>query len=446
MPLRARWCAWIAVSVMLGASPVVGQADDGPSPAERAFAALRHDGERLRPFLQKMPKGGILHAHLSGELDPDLLIGLAAEHGYYVRISDEQVGQVGILRDVSSKLISPATYEQLAPQHQKLFMPLALWLDRTNDGRARLRERLTYQAGEPLEEFFLAIFARIDEPGKDRALQRPLFERVLEQAHDQAVSYLELRINPSLVRDRAVIDEYARVERTCNERWPAAESVQVRFLVGVHRGGPRTAQDLATAFAAAAADDTGDDRIVGVDLVGLEDAQGAPAEYLGVLRSLRTQFPAVHLSLHAGESTARDSHVRDAILLGAERIGHGRNLALDQLGTIALARQNEILIEVSLYSSKLLLQTPFDDHPFGTYLKDKLPLSLNTDDGAIFGSTLTDEFTAAVLAFSLRWDQVEALCANSLEFSFARPADKQALIERWRGRWKAFEKQPPVGH
>jgi adenosine deaminase CECR1 len=445
----ALWLAMtpLALAAPLGMAQARGQAAAGvasASPAETVFLRLNHDRGRLGPFLRVLPKGGVLHGHLSGELDPDVLIDLAARQGYFLRLGDDDLGKIGIERDVRFKLVSPESRGRVPSDRRDLLVPVAGWLERATGNRALLHDALTLQPSEPLEEFFGPIFDRIDEVGKDRRLQRALFQGVVEKAHTEGISYLELRINPKLAVDRGLIEEYAQVVRECNARWPDEEAVEARFVVGVHRGTPKTPDDLRTAFQVAAADDGGSDLIVGVDLVGLENASGAPALYLGVLKELRRSFPSVRLTLHAGESTKPSSHVRDSILLGAERIGHATNLHLDPFDTMRLARDNGVLLEVSLISSLRIFHLPIEEHPFRIYLKAGVPLSLNTDDGALFNSTLTDEFTEAVLAFDLTWSQLRALCENSLRFSFASSEVKEAMIARWRARWGRIEQNPPV--
>jgi adenosine deaminase CECR1 len=442
------WAAFVLLAVFspFGAGQARGQAAAGnasATPAEAVFARIHHDRDRLNSFLRVLPKGGVLHAHLSGELDPDVLINLAVQEGYFLRQGNEDLGKIGVDRDVRFKFVSPAAHERVPQDRRDRLAPVGDWLERAPGNRALLRDALTLQPGEALEEFFGPIFDRIDELGKDRRLQHALFQGVIEKAHAEGISYLELRINPRLAVDRQLIEKYAYITRECNARWPAEEAVEARFVVGVHRGTPKTPDDLRTAFQVAAADDGGTDLIVGVDLVGLENAAGAPAQYLGVLKDLRRSYPAVHITLHAGESTEASSHVRDSILLGAERIGHATNLHLDPNDTMRLARDNGVLVEVSLVSSSRIFHLPIEQHPFRAYLKAGIPLSLNTDDGAIFGSTQTDEFTEAVLAFGLTWSQLKALAENSLRYSFAPGELKGAMLARWQARWARFEQNPP---
>ena len=66
---------------------------------------------------------------------------------------------------------------------------------------------------------------------------------------------------------------------------------------------------------------------VALNMVGREDDdKGHPLRFLETLRKLRQQDGSVKLSIHAGEVDEPNYHVRDTLLLGADRIGHGLNL------------------------------------------------------------------------------------------------------------------------
>ncbi len=107
---------------------------------------------------------------------------------------------------------------------------------------------------------------------------------------------------------------------------------------------------------------------VGINLVGREDdPRGQPT-------------PAIRLSFHAGESEHADTNIRDTLLLGAERIGHGINLLKDP-STYLLMRHNRYLIETNLISNlKLEYIDDLSAHPFPQLLRTGVPTALSTDD------------------------------------------------------------------
>src|ERR1700730_1044900 len=160
----------LALFVLEGPPPARGQATNAVSAAEAAYNAVKHDRARLKDFLRTLPKGGILHAHLSGEMDIDMQINLAAKNGFYIRVEQGGVGKAGVLRDTPYKIISPKTYATIPSDHRGEFEPLSDWLPRSPHNQKRLPGLLTMQFDEPIQEFFGPLFDRSDEVVKDRGL------------------------------------------------------------------------------------------------------------------------------------------------------------------------------------------------------------------------------------------------------------------------------------
>lgn len=398
---------------------------------------------------------------MNGEFSPELQIQLAMDHGYYIKNSEINTKNSNtIKRDTSWKIISPDTYNRLSPEDQVMFVRMADWSANGSHRRDSLRRLLTQQAEEPISEFFMTIFDRKVEIETNPAFEQELLRNVLEGYRKNGVNYVELRIEPFgrrkspsgeddpnayLAELNTVVDLFNEVSIKENKE---AEVVMVRFVVQVPRdepGNARTNGPILKVFALAQNDDEQGDRVVGVDLSGLERVErtkGTPADFQKAFAEAKQLYPRVHMALHAGESNERTPHVRDSLLLGAERIGHGLNLRLDPFDTMGLAKSRPILIEICLNSNRLLYKVPINDHSFRSYLAEGLKMSLNTDDGGIFETTITDEFAAAVQAFDLTWQQVEELCENSLLYAFCSDRDKKELLATWKRRWEYFSRMP----
>jgi adenosine deaminase CECR1 len=181
---------------------------------------------------------------------------------------------------------------------------------------------------------------------------------------------------------------------------------------------------------------------VGVNLVGREDdAAGQPARFLATLRRLRRTYNDVALSLHAGESVEPGRAVRDTLLLGATRIGHGLNLLSDP-DTLLLMRNNRYLIETSLVSNQLLGYTQdLATHPFPEYLRLGIPVCLNTDDRGVWDSNIVDEYFLAVTNYNLSWVEVVAVGRNSLAYSFAESTLKKRMLADYDQAISEFEER-----
>jgi adenosine deaminase CECR1 len=178
---------------------------------------------------------------------------------------------------------------------------------------------------------------------------------------------------------------------------------------------------------------------VGVNFAGREDNdKGYPLRFLSTLRELRHQYPEIRLSIHAGEVDEPNEHIRDTLLLGADRIGHGVNLINDP-DTMLLMRNGPYMVEINLVSNLLLeYVTSYKQHPFPEYLRTGVPVALSTDDRGMWDSNLTDEFFVAVKEFNLSWDEILLLSRNSLKYSFLDPATKARLLADYDKRVAAF--------
>jgi redox-sensitive bicupin YhaK (pirin superfamily) len=179
---------------------------------------------------------------------------------------------------------------------------------------------------------------------------------------------------------------------------------------------------------------------VAVNMVGREDNdKGHPLRFLATLRELRHKYHSVKLSIHAGEVDEPNAHVRDTLLLGADRIGHGVNLITDA-DTMRLMRHGPYLVEINLISN-LLLQyvSDYSQHPFPEYLRTGIPVALSTDDRGMWDSNMSDEFFVAVKEFNLSWPELVKLSRNSLAYSFAPEPVKQQLLATFASNITAFE-------
>ena len=131
----------------------------------------------------------------------------------------------------------------------------------------------------------------------------------------------------------------------------------------------------------------------------------------------------LHLTAHAGESAGPES-IWGALNLKAERIGHGLTAERDQELIEELA-ERQIPIEVCVTSN---LRTgccaDLAAHPVRRYFDEGLMLTINSDDPAMFGSSLVSEYELVQRQFGFSDDQLRELARNSFEASFL-PAEKK---------------------
>lgn len=160
--------------------------------------------------------------------------------------------------------------------------------------------------------------------------------------------------------------------------------------------------------------------------IGGNEARGPAEWFVEIFREAREA--GLRLTAHAGEAAGPES-IRSAVeQLGAERIGHGLT-AIQDPAVMALLRERGIPLEVcpsSNVSTGLLAR--FEDHPLLRFLEAGLVVTLNSDDPAMFGTSLQEEFVRAARAFSLTRQQIMGLCENAIRYSFLPEEEKAGLL------------------
>ena len=126
---------------------------------------------------------------------------------------------------------------------------------------------------------------------------------------------------------------------------------------------------------------------------------------LGVLRNLEAsgteEAAGLKLAVHAGEIRGPES-IRDAVRLGASRIGHGVSAPQDPALMKELAEKN-IMVEVCPTSNRILvtdLKGDLANHPARKLYDAGVRISINPDDGGIFGTRTGKEHRISAKQFA----------------------------------------------
>jgi aminodeoxyfutalosine deaminase len=163
-----------------------------------------------------------------------------------------------------------------------------------------------------------------------------------------------------------------------------------------------------------------DRNVVGIGIGG--DEKKGPAELFREQYAYAAEH-GLRLTAHAGESDGPES-IWGGLNLGAERIGHGLTAIKDQELMEELAIR-QIPIEICLSSNlRTGCCTNLHDHPVRRYFDQGLMITLNSDDPAMFGSTLNQEYELAQKEFDFTDEHLRELARNSFEASFL-PAEKK---------------------
>jgi len=444
---------WLVFAALLTVPPTFG-AQSPPTPWQRAardLDAARSDPARLLAFLQAMPKGGDLHNHLAGAVYAESLLGYAAANGQCIERATAQV-VAGPCDPCEASARKPAASCATTETDPAL-------RDAVIDAWSMRHWR---PGGASGHDHFFATFDKFI-PALDGHTGEELAEATGRAAADHLL-YVELMHTPDGMQaaglgaaagwndDFAALrqqllpgmaafvaltrkqldDDEAKMRATlhCGSAQPDPGcGVTVRYLYQVLRGLPREmvfAQILLGYELASA-----DPRVVGVNLVMPEDAAVPMGDFhlhMRILEFMHGLYPAVHLTLHAGELTASLAppeglrfHIRESIERAhAERIGHGVSVMseTDPSGLLSEMAARHVLVEINLSSNDLILGVAGVNHPLAAYLNAGVPVALSTDDEGVSRSDMTHEYLRAVGDQHLTYAELTRMARLSLEYGF----------------------------
>jgi len=160
--------------------------------------------------------------------------------------------------------------------------------------------------------------------------------------------------------------------------------------------------------------------VVGIGIAG--DEQKAPAELFRAPYAYAAEN-GLRLTAHAGETAGPES-IWGALNLRVERIGHGVTAAQDPELIEELAVR-QIPVEICITSNLLTgCCQRVNDHPVRNYFDQGVMITLNSDDPAMFHTSLDREYQVAQEFFGFTDEHLRELARNSFEASFL-PAEKK---------------------
>ncbi len=321
-----------------------------------------------------------LHIHLDTSIRPHTVAKLGMEQG------------INLPDDLAAALIAPAVCDNLA------------------DYLTRVRTAL-----EVLQT--------------TSALERVAYELVEDMARENMV-YAEIRYAPQL----------------CIRRGLSMQQVIDAVTAGLHAGqadfGVRTGQiicclrqdpsALSHEVAQYAITNWRPGNVVGLDLAADEAVYGGFPHYTAFRLARGVGMPR---TVHAGEAAGAES-VREAItLLGAQRLGHGVRLEEDP-ALFAPVREQYITLEMCPTSNvQTRAVSSLAEHPVDRYLKQELPVTVNTDGRTTSNTTLTQEYLKLSQQFGWELEQIQHTVLTAVASAFVSNEEKAELrhliLERW---------------
>lgn len=166
--------------------------------------------------------------------------------------------------------------------------------------------------------------------------------------------------------------------------------------------------------------------IVGIGIGGDERRTGAEP-----FRELYAEAreAGLRLTAHAGETVGPDG-IWGALNIGAERLGHALS-AIEDAELMEVLAETQIPLEICISSNlRTGCCTRMDKHPVRKYFDEGLMVTLNSDDPALFGSDLENEYGLAEERFGFTREHLRELAANSIEASFLTPERKVEILRQ----------------
>ncbi len=149
--------------------------------------------------------------------------------------------------------------------------------------------------------------------------------------------------------------------------------------------------------------------------LGGDEAGGPAAEFREIFAY--AQERGMRLTCHAGETCGPES-VWQALEIGAERIGHGIR-AIEDPALVAHLASRSIPLEISITSNvRTGAVGSLAEHPVRKLFDAGVPIVLNTDDPALFGCGLIDEYVLAAERFGFTAAELESIAQNGFRYSF----------------------------
>lgn len=391
---------------------------------------LRKNKELLLSFCNELPKGGMLHVHPSGTITRELAHQLM------------QVNNPIVSYDKIHHMLKPffAGYEHEYDFLKYLQKP-AHYLDLDVSTQNKLLDLYILPAGNAhsfarfIGSFIIQDLCRSDN---NLLVAEILIKNFLSRAKQHGVIYVEF--NNHATFDYPITHSNLRQLAKHIREWEKEYGVTVRFNHAFFR-----VDDSDTTHAQAYKFlELDSPYVTGIDLLGSEIDTPAfekgQAVYATVNAAINNNNRKLNCTMHAGELGDK-RNPRDAIMLGAKRLGHGVALIEDPV-VLEYARRQQIAIETNIVSNQRLgVHLSAHNHPFLTYLRLGLKPSLSTDDEGMFETDISQEFFIAIMETDINYTEVKQLVLNSIDTSFADRYTKQRLHSKLIKQFADFEKK-----
>jgi adenosine deaminase len=286
-----------------------------------------------------------------------------------------------------------------------------------------LRHSVVPEGKRPLEDYLAAFAFTVPLLQTPAALERAAYE-LCEDAAAENVIYIEIRFAPLLhtrleLKPRDVVGAVLAGMRRAEVDFGVESGLILTALKQESTEHSIETVQLAAQFRR--------DGVVGVDLAGPE-RMFPPLKHRKALEFAHDA--GLHVTIHAGEGCCPEQ-IKEALDLGAERIGHGVYLSQVPRTERRVAEQG-IPLEMCPTSNLQVsgFMKSYADHPLLRYVELGIPVTVNTDNRLMSQVDLTHEFETVAKAFKLKRETIHALTSNAVQAAFLPEERKDRLQSR----------------
>jgi adenosine deaminase len=384
--------------------------------------------EAISHFCSKFPKGGMLHIHPGGTVQRDTAKKILNQFNPTLPFSS-------ILKTINT----PGSGDYLYPDEISIVESMGAdqpFLNLSPVNRANYIQLMFLPPGVQPFERFDATFLFIRPVLFDWPETEVAYLDFAKRASRENVSYVEFTTGVSSSSVNTLTEILDRIER------------QTGVTIRINRAFVRTSPDselkaqLADLFTI-----QNDPHITGIDLIGNENVRSALSAgqsiYGTVLAAVQDGQSKLHRTMHSGEM-GDPRNPRDAMILGAERLGHGVKLEFDSVA-LEYASLHHIPIEINLSSNlRLGVVESLKKHPFLKQLRLGLPVSLSTDDEGIFEIDINHECEIAISETDVNYTEMKKMAWNSILTSFVNEDVKYWLLKKLKEDFRHFERDEEI--
>lgn len=367
----------------------------------------------LKEFIQKLPKVE-LHVHLEGTVTAEFWLSLIQNRSFLKRFAANQ-GSFHKTKGVGAKEYF-RKLQSLCRYYRKHFFQFPFFSPYSLN---HLAQRYQYRTFED----FLDTYGDILRSFNSVENLKELVKMHLLKSAKQNIRYCEVMITPWFF-EKMGFDFFEMMDAMDEgANWvEKRENIQMKLIFdGPRNFGKSVVKEV---FEAALKDRT--NRVIGVGLGG--DEINFPAS----LFKEEFEFARSHglnVIAHAGETDGERS-MEDAIeVLKAQRLGHGLSIRPNSRLESLICSKNITIEACPLSNIATGCLSEIKQHPLKGYLSRGYQVTLNSDDPALFNTSLNKEFYTAQKVFGLNREALTQLSLNAVNGAFL-PRDVKTTMQR----------------